>query len=254
VAGRSAKKITASQRVETLRKIHAQNGLDLNDPFQRNKILADSKNDKIKCEFCGSKWLVNKKHNIQSHFDSASHRTAFANWLHVRARETPTIVSHFKTVSMTPIQINTRNELDERTVMARQNYIRNLLIAGLPMNAMEDLREFNSAHYDFSITRTSDMADVAINPILNAERATLKEEMQAAGYVVVGFDGTTHLGEASFFVARYWKGKEIVCKCIAAKHADKSMSGVVLCRLFKAVCSAYDIRYSPNFGTGTFVF
>ena len=132
------------------------------------------------------------------------------------------------------------------------SFVRHIFIAGIPANEMETMRPFNEVHYDFSLARTSNMVDESLSDILKKEDLEVASELKAAKFACLVFDGTTHLGEASFFAVRYWKGESIAVKCIAAKHANKSMDAKTLCKLFKAVCDPFSLKYSSALGEGPF--
>ncbi len=71
----------------------------------------------------------------------------------------------------------------------------------------------------------SDMADEAIPKILMEELNEVCNELTLAGFCVLGFDGTTHFGEASFFVVKYRLRGDVTVKCIGVKHADTQWMG-----------------------------
>lgn len=219
-------KISATVRADMLRKMHS---LDPNDAAQRQRIYAMPKEDRVYCGFCATS-IKNKTDNIERHFSlSDSHFNNVFTIRRIAQTEGATLDRVVVPAAPAP------RALDPKTVSARLNYVRHTLRAGIPINAMDQMREFNVAHYDFSLARMSDMADAAIRNILLEERDLVIKEIKAAGFFVLVFDGTTHYGEASFFVSRYRFQGDVKAKCLAVKHADRSMDGTTLCRLLKHV-------------------
>jgi hypothetical protein len=217
-----------------LRKLHS---LDPNDAAQRQRIYAISKEDRVYCGFCSTS-IKNKTDNIERHFIlSESHFNKVFTIRRIAQTEGATLDRIVVPAAPAP------HALDAKTVSARQNYVRHTLRAGIPINAMDQMREFNMAHYDFSLARMSDMADAAIRNILVEERDLVIKEIKEAGFFVLVFDGTTHYGEASFFVVRYRLG-DVKAKCLAVKHADRTMDGLTLCRLLKAVLQLASVDIS----------
>jgi hypothetical protein len=227
-----------------LRKIHS---LDPNDAAQRQRIYAMPKEDRVYCGFCNLS-IKNKTDNIERHFClSDAHFNKVFTIRRIAQTEGATLDRVVIAAAPAPPQ---QRAVDPKTVSVRLNYVRHTLRAGIPINAMDQMREFNTAHYDFSLARMSDMADAAISNILLEERDLVIKEIKAAGFFVLVFDGTTHYGEASFFVARYRFEGEVKAKCLAVKHADRSMDGKTLCRLLKAVfqLSSIDISQASRDG------
>ncbi len=237
----------ASDRANQLRQ-----ALDLNsNAVDRTRIIADNNQNKIKCGFCNV-WIKNKKYNLEKHFKSRdSHDKAYENYKRQKQLESINL-DHIAVV--VKLATEKGRHVDTASVLARRNFVRHILIAGIPANSIDALLPFLEHHVDFSLTRTSDMMDSNMESILLEEIKELEAELREAGFTVLGFDGTTHLGEMSFFVARYWRDKKIIIKCIAAKHADKSMDAATLSSLIKAVCTRFGLKYSPHVGSGTLSF
>jgi hypothetical protein len=233
--------INAHKRAAMLRKML---GLQEDVPEDKARVLSDSKREKVKC--CG-KWLRNKSDSIRSHLDSNLHKRNFESYLIVKQQEgRGTLDGHVVVVPPSAPSGLGAPTLDPETVLVRENFVRSTIIAGIPINAMDEMRQFNSAHFDFSVVRMSDMADTAFPLILTKEILKIRDELERAGSCVLGFDGTTHYGEESFFVVRYVLNRKLFVKCIAAKHADKSMDSPTLCKLFKKVCDVAGIKYADN--------
>ncbi|MDQ3233513.1 MAG: hypothetical protein M3Q07_16980 [Pseudobdellovibrionaceae bacterium] len=232
-------KVSAGSRVDMLRKLH---NLDPNDPLQRRRLYASIQEDRIYCGYCNIS-VKNKTYNVDRHFTlSESHFEKVFTIAKMVQVEGATLD---RLVVMAPAE-PPRHVLDPKTKSTRLNFVRHTIRAGIPMNAMDQMREFNTAHYDFSIARMSDMADAAFADILKEEREKIVQEASEEGFLALGFDGTTHFGEASFFVVRYRFRGEVKVKCIAVKHADRSMDGIVLCQLLKAVFQLANIDISPG--------
>ncbi len=246
--GYKVQKITPGKRAANLR---AAMGLDDDDPLQKQLVISDKANDKVKCVVCGSGWINNKSTNIKSHFDGPDHLARFDNYKRIKIQEGQGIGRFMQPSKPEPPQ-SSAHDLSERELLARENFVRYILIAGIPFNSMDALKPFLDAHLDFSIARSSDLADDHIETVLEKELISVASELKAAGFAVLGFDGTTHLGEASFFVVRYWRDGRIQAKCIGVKHADKSMDGQALCGLIKAVCNAVSLKYGA-YGDGTLI-
>lgn len=236
---------TAGDRASALRRAHK---LDDNIPLQRGLITGDNKLNKVRCGYCHLS-ITNKNYNLNIHFGSAGHKEKVENLRQQMEREVISLIPYLEPAAA-PKPTGPGRQVDELSRGARENFVRYALIAGLPAYALEDMRPFFDAHLNFSIARMSDMFDENLTAVLAKEDAELRADLKRAKFACVVFDGTTHLGEASFFVVRYWKDGKIVVKCIACKHADKSMDGEVLCRLFKKICDDFGLKYSAHNGEG----
>ena len=228
-------KVTASSRVDSLRKSH-----NPESPVDRGRIYADSKNDRVYCGYCCI-FVKNKTYNIRKHFETSEIHTKKVNAQKEIAMQEKATLDNIVVAAPTPVG---HHVVDAKTQSTRQNFVRHTIKAGIPMNTMDEMNDFNTAHYDFSIARMSDMADIAIPKIIEEELAEVIKEMLEAGFVVLGFDGTTHYGEASFFGVRYRYRGEVKSKCIGVKHADHSTAGLALCKLLKFILRRSQIPFT----------
>jgi len=128
------------------------------------------------------------------------------------------------------------------------------LRAGIPIHAMEQMREFNMVHYDFPLVKMSAMVDAALPAILMEERNIVKAEMKAAGFFALVFGGTTLQNDVSFFVARYRYRGEVKSKCLAVKQVERSKDVIPLCRLIKTVFSHSGLDITQGSGQGIFLY
>jgi hypothetical protein len=233
--------ISASSRAKSIR---TKLGLRDDVPEERMRLQGDDKNNKIKC--C-KKWMKNDSDTISKHLASDHHQQIFEIYAKVLASEGR---GNLDVVLVPQPRVEPQRvgppKLDEHTASVRENYVRHTIISGIPINSMDGMREFNTVHYDFSLARMSDMADNALPVILAKEKEKLRLELKNAKTCVIVFDGTTHSGEESFFVARYRMARQLFVKCIAAIHADKSMDGPTLCGIFKHLAETYGLKLSSD--------
>ena len=201
---------------------------------------------KLYCDACHVV-LSTKKSIVKNHIKSDRHREAKEKTQKAGARQS-TLQASWKEYQrehdLSLVGTGLSRATPDGEILRRINVVESFLKAGVPLAKIDYLRPLLEAG-NVRLTSSSHLRQL-LPFILSTELQLVKEEITAAQYVSVIFDGSTHFGEALTIIIRFVSDDFVIKqRLVRLRILAKSLSGQELTREL-AECLSTTFQLPPD--------